>query len=121
MSIYNLILLFTLLCFFLAAQARPHHNHSGVHTKSIHPKLAVKSASRRSVIWSGAASYPGYRDSRKRKHDKEHSKALSKTYAKYAVESAQKPMESINFQLHNKERANDKRYREGLQELADLM
>ncbi|VDK21363.1 unnamed protein product [Taenia asiatica] len=115
-KIYNLILLFALICFVLTVQARPHH----VSKKSYHGASAVrkgakipvefKSVARKSVLWSGASSYPGYRDNRRRRHRGENVKAPSV-----------KPIEPITVQLHNKERANDARYREGLQELASLM
>ncbi|VDM32113.1 unnamed protein product [Hydatigera taeniaeformis] len=80
-----------------------------------------KSAARRSVIWSGANSYPGFRDSRRRRHERVHRQDLSEAYAKYTAQSAKKPKEPIRVKLYNKERANDQRYREGLQELASLM
>ncbi|KAL5961712.1 hypothetical protein TSMEX_010563, partial [Taenia solium] len=110
--IHNLILLFALTFFVLTVQARPHHvSRRPYHDVSAVEKRAkipveFKSVSRKSVLWSGAASYPGYRDSRRRGHVKGSSK---------------KPIEPITVKLRNKERANDARYREGLQELASLM
>ncbi|CDI97122.1 expressed conserved protein [Echinococcus multilocularis] len=131
MSIHNLLLLFALICFVLTIQARTNRRHSkdgaGVYTKSHqydvkvrkHAKspIEVKSATRRSVIWSGAASYPGYKDSRNRKH----TKGPSEMHKMYASKPDKKTHSQITIPLHNKQRANDPRYREGLQELADLM
>ncbi|KAM7534696.1 hypothetical protein Aperf_G00000115825 [Anoplocephala perfoliata] len=71
---------------------------------------------RRRVIWSGgASSYPGQP---RRYRQNIQPRQVSSTYAR---PSTPRQRSQITIPLHNKKRAKDTKYREGLQDLADLM
>ncbi|VDN99460.1 unnamed protein product [Rodentolepis nana] len=84
---------------------------------TLKPASSSSTGQRHKVIWRGGASYPGY----KRYDQKDWAKKVTSSPRTYATPSpARRGRTRITVPLRNKQRANDKKYREGLLELADL-
>nr|CDS29867.1 hypothetical transcript [Hymenolepis microstoma] len=86
-------------------------------THSLKPATSFSSGKGRKVIWRGPASYPGY-DRYVRRNQVKKVTSSPRTHA--APSHSRRGRTQITIPLYNKKRANDKKYFEGLRELADL-
>ncbi|VDD76273.1 unnamed protein product [Mesocestoides corti] len=83
------------------------------------PLAGAAGTHRRSVIWRGPQSYQGYRSNKKivQKPKPVQSSGSHHSSSSGSSRHQRYPQPPI----HNRKRMHDKRYREGLQELSDLM
>ncbi|KAM3183486.1 hypothetical protein ACTXT7_010239 [Hymenolepis weldensis] len=74
------------------------------------------------VLWAGPQTYNGYYQSRYRNNGKSKSSFVSDSRLPHSSKSS-KPNKRVNLEetIHNKKRKYDPNYRQGLQELADLI